>query len=865
MPTNFLTLKEILAELKGKNSITVSRKYYQDKWEFYDLLRDLMNDEDFKQECIDKSFSESCKKDLDHHIELANQAKKAASKYFERKDVKFQAYYTGTNDADRILNINLTNYDGNEPIRISDILQQEKNISELNVYCDKKHDIYAYRENKKRHYEFKEGAYYEMTSTWPATDKSGKIFMCTMVMNVSSDGITEILKFDGRDFESPSKEFWELIELNKELYIQGLSLYDAVKALLERNKNAPLPDVVLVANNNLQNNESIRVDQDEELDRQGSENNADNSPLFSTNNDASTQTEVNLQQVATQVEIHSQPIATQTKVGLQHTETQTEVTTQHAEAQMETDFQPIATQQEIKELNKQRNDLQRELERAKQTITVQGKETENLQAEKNKIHEESRKEVEKLNKKIEVTEQEIERLKERSSDLQSELEKKKQKNVELEKYNNDLQNEFGKEKQKNAKLQVKLKQKDEELKSISDNLQEKTQELENVREEGKNLKKKLEVANAEKKELISESRKLKEELNQLKEKNYKLGDKNDQLERSNKGLEKEKEQLLQKILDLKEALLSLEGEKQALSDSIEKQIKSNRELIKAKQEIEKLGEENNSLQAEYKEEKQKLKKEMGKIYERITQLNAEQEQKVQELYEKNKELEEKLKFVDVQNRKLKDELEKSKRAEQQTYKDAELVINKNHETIQDLHAQLQKLKQENQEAKEFYICIVEKSEYEIEDLKNDLKNERKTREKYHTLLEEQDIEINNLKEIIENKVQKIENLKSELQNKKEGEVFRNQTEALEKDIRLLASKQIDLNQAYTITVGVLNDPDNVPLKKRKLSRSLSIGSDKESYDNHCHSPLSFISSLSKVCSTPYTGQSKYSNHSSIYP
>lgn len=76
MPTNFLTLKEILAELKGKNSITVLRKYYQDEWGFYDLLRDLTNDEGFKRACIDKSFSESCKKDLDHYIELANQAKK---------------------------------------------------------------------------------------------------------------------------------------------------------------------------------------------------------------------------------------------------------------------------------------------------------------------------------------------------------------------------------------------------------------------------------------------------------------------------------------------------------------------------------------------------------------------------------------------------------------------------------------------------------------------------------------------------------------------------------------------------------------------------------------------------------------------
>ncbi|WCR58781.1 MAG: Chromosome partition protein Smc [Wolbachia endosymbiont of Ctenocephalides felis wCfeF] len=815
MPTNFLTLKEILAELKGKNSITVLRKYCQDEWEFYDLLRDLMNNEDFNQACIDKSFNESCQKDFDHYIELANQAKKAVSKYFERKDIELQAYYTETNDADRILNINLANHDGNEPIRISDILQQEKNISKLNVYCDKKHDIYAYRKNKKRYYEFKEGAYYEMISTWPATDKSGKTFMCTMVMNVSSDGITEILKFDGRDFESPSREFWELIGLNKELYIQGLSLYDAVKALLERNKNAPLPDVVPTADNDSRNSEPIRSNQDKEIEKQEVHpgHDADNNPISPTNSDASTQTEV--------------------------------------------DSRQVATQQEIKELNKQRDDLQRELERAKQAIEAQEKKIENLQVEKNKIHEESREEVEKLNEKIEAMKQKIEWLERGSSNLQSELEKEKQKNVELEKYNNDLQNEFRKEGQKNIELQANLTQKNEELASISANLQEKTQELENMR--------------GEKEELISKLKELQKELNQLKEKNYKLEDENDQLECSNKKLEKEKEQLLQKILGLEEAQLSLEGEKQALSDrlsnSVEKRIKSKQELIKARQEIEKLGEENSSLQAEYKEEKQKLKKEMGKIYEKIIQLNAEQEQKDQELHEKNKELEEKLKFVNAQNKKLKDELEKSKRAEQQTYEDAELEISENHKTMQGLHAQLQKLKQENQEVEKHYICTIEKLAYEIEDLKPELENERKTRKKYHMLLEEQDIEINDLKKIIEDKVQEVENLKGELQNKKEGEIFRNQTKALGKDIHLLASKQIDLNQAYTITADVLNDPDNVPLKKRKLSRSLSIDngydSGKESYNNRCHSPLSLVSNPVQVNSA-YTGQSERSNYGSVY-
>ncbi|MCA4775099.1 hypothetical protein IHO40_03165 [Wolbachia endosymbiont of Mansonella ozzardi] len=59
-----------------------------------------------------KSFSESYKKDLDHYVELANQAKKAVSEYFERKSIELHACYTEDNDADRILNINLTNHDG---------------------------------------------------------------------------------------------------------------------------------------------------------------------------------------------------------------------------------------------------------------------------------------------------------------------------------------------------------------------------------------------------------------------------------------------------------------------------------------------------------------------------------------------------------------------------------------------------------------------------------------------------------------------------------------------------------------------------------------------------------------------------------
>nr|WP_254229865.1 hypothetical protein [Wolbachia pipientis] len=240
-----------------------------------------------------------------------------------------------------MLNINLINYNRSEPIRISDILQQERGISTLNIYCDKKHDIYAYRKDKERHYEFKEGAYYEMTSTWSVQDKDGETVTCTMVMNVSNSGITKVLQFNGKDFKSPPEEFWELIRQNEELYIQDLSLHDAVKALLKKNKNANIAPAV----SNLQNNEHIVINQDEKM--KDLENDAKSNPILSfTSNNVS---EVNPQQIATQAiatqtEVNSQHTETQTEVSVQHVKTQTEIGSQQTETQTKADLQEVAIQ-----------------------------------------------------------------------------------------------------------------------------------------------------------------------------------------------------------------------------------------------------------------------------------------------------------------------------------------------------------------------------------------------------------------------------------------------------------------------------------------------------------------------------------------
>lgn len=295
----------LLALLREKMDFADIQKAY-DNWRFNDLI----GDNDFKRMYVDqavkereKPVNEDFEKNIGKYIELVKEGKEVASRYFGKWKEDFQVYCEEIDNNNRVLNINLTHYDNSEPTKISDVLQQEKDIKELNIYCNKKHEIHARKKDKKRYYEFKEGAYYEMTSTWAAKDGSG---MCTMIMNVSSDGITEVLKFDGEDFVS-SKEILELIKQNDELYIQGLSLYDAVMESLEEDRATPI---------NFYNESMVAYQGKEPEGKLDHKVDADNS-LPSSPSINSNALEANLQHTETQPEIASQQIRTQAETNSQ--------------------------------------------------------------------------------------------------------------------------------------------------------------------------------------------------------------------------------------------------------------------------------------------------------------------------------------------------------------------------------------------------------------------------------------------------------------------------------------------------------------------------------------------------------------------
>ncbi|MFT4327250.1 MAG: hypothetical protein AB3P07_01225 [Wolbachia pipientis] len=761
MSTRFLILKNILAELKRKNSITVLEEHCQEKWEVYDLLMDLTNDENFKQAYIDLSFNKSFKKNF---IELANQAKKAVTKYFRDKDIDLRAFYVETNNSDKVLNINLINYNRSEPIRISDILQQERDISTLNIYCDKKHDIYAYRKGKERHYEFKEDAYYEMTSTWTVQDKDGKTFTCTMVMNVSSSGITEVLQFNDKDFESPSKEFWNLIRENKELYIQGLSLHDAVKALLEKNKDAP-------AVSNLQNNEHIVINKDKKM--KDLENDAKSNPILSfTSNNVS---EVNPQQIATQA------IATQTEVNSQ-----------------QLDPKLTKAEQEIRELNELRNNLQYRLDEAEQ---------------------------------------------------------------EFEKHNSDLQNELGREKQKNAKLQTELTQKDEKLANISTELQERAQELEGAYEEKKDLKKKLEVANAGKEELISELRKLHEELGKLKKENQMLSNciikqkKSEQefmkakqeieeLEKYNSDLQNELGKEKQENAKLQTGLTQKNEKLANMSTELQEFEKANKKLKKnleiANVELEKLEDELKQLKEREEEaehmisEKWKdianLKSKMGRLDDEHSKNLESYKQEVDKLKQRCEWLQDELELKDEQIKRQGEQL-------QQKIKDEHLTNLKSQmQNLQSEHnAHLEPDEQEECELEWDHVNLsLETEDEQIETIRAQLwqEIEEEIVNKHHILEYENEIEI--LKEKIKDQAMEIERITEEREKLNGREQYLN------------SQKEVFDNNSKTSNQLTEKIDDS-----EKKSRSLSL--DSAFYSDHCNSLLDLISSPSKVCSQSQRG------------
>lgn len=122
-----------------------------------------------------------------------------------------------------------------KPIEISTLLRASDEGKIYNLSLGKDSQITATKKGSKRHYDFTGPSSCKMIMNWQAIDFEGNIIDCSMTVEVSSKGIKRVIgepKFGGI---TSSEEALKLVEQNKEVFINGKTLYqtftDMVKSV----------------------------------------------------------------------------------------------------------------------------------------------------------------------------------------------------------------------------------------------------------------------------------------------------------------------------------------------------------------------------------------------------------------------------------------------------------------------------------------------------------------------------------------------------------------------------------------------------------------------------------------------------------
>ncbi|WP_265043087.1 hypothetical protein [Wolbachia endosymbiont (group A) of Scambus nigricans] len=114
-----------------------------------------------------------------------------------------------------------------KPIEISNILRASSEGKVYNISLGKDSQITATKKGSERHYDFTGSSSCEMTINWQAKDSEGNSIDCSMTVKLDSRGIQSVIgepKFGGI---TSSEEALKLVGQNKEVFINGKTLYQA--------------------------------------------------------------------------------------------------------------------------------------------------------------------------------------------------------------------------------------------------------------------------------------------------------------------------------------------------------------------------------------------------------------------------------------------------------------------------------------------------------------------------------------------------------------------------------------------------------------------------------------------------------------
>nr|WP_225416295.1 MULTISPECIES: hypothetical protein [unclassified Wolbachia] len=122
-----------------------------------------------------------------------------------------------------------------KPIEISALLRASDEGKVYNLSLGQDSQITATKKGSERHYDFAGPGSCEMTINWQAKDSKGNSIDCSMTVEVNSKGIKRVIDEPKFGEITDPEEVLKLVEQNKEVFINGKTLYqtftDMVKSV----------------------------------------------------------------------------------------------------------------------------------------------------------------------------------------------------------------------------------------------------------------------------------------------------------------------------------------------------------------------------------------------------------------------------------------------------------------------------------------------------------------------------------------------------------------------------------------------------------------------------------------------------------
>ncbi|WP_250295608.1 hypothetical protein [Wolbachia endosymbiont of Oedothorax gibbosus] len=207
--------KDILDAIESCSSFQETIKQLEEKnliWYFIGPL--------YKDEEVRKQISSKWEIDFQQFEQSINETHREFEASLPNQN--FLVYSTKDNG----FNIRFENEE--KPIEISNILKASSEGKVYNISLGKDSQITASKKNgTERHYDFTGSSSCEMTINWQAKDSEGNSIDCSMIVKLDFGGIQSVIgkpKFGGI---TSSEEVLKLVGQNKEVFINGKTLYQA--------------------------------------------------------------------------------------------------------------------------------------------------------------------------------------------------------------------------------------------------------------------------------------------------------------------------------------------------------------------------------------------------------------------------------------------------------------------------------------------------------------------------------------------------------------------------------------------------------------------------------------------------------------